>query len=151
MHELEAYIHQHIPISKAMGITVREASLDHVTLEAPLAANVNHQGTAFGGSIAAIATLAGWGLVWMRMQASFPGAAIVVRRESVEFNRPVVGDLRTTCQATESLDGLMLGIERRGKGRCELETCVLTGDGEIGAILRAEFAVSVSPTGASSP
>ena len=52
------YLHTHIPISKAMGVEVVERSEAAITLSAPFAPNINHQGTVFGGSIASVATLA---------------------------------------------------------------------------------------------
>ena len=55
---LENYLHEHIPLSKAMGVTVRSVSGEAVTLAAPLAPNINHRETVFGGSASALAILA---------------------------------------------------------------------------------------------
>ena len=38
--ELQTYLHQHIPLSQAMQVTVVEASLQQVVLTAPLAPNI---------------------------------------------------------------------------------------------------------------
>ena len=54
---LEAYIHRQIPITAAMGVQVIEATADRVELSTPLAPNINHRETVFGGSAAAVATL----------------------------------------------------------------------------------------------
>ena len=48
--ELQTYLHQHIPLSQAMQVTVMEASLQQVVLTAPLVPNINHRETVFGGS-----------------------------------------------------------------------------------------------------
>ena len=50
--EVEQYLHRHIPLSAAMGIRVRLATPHRVELWAPLAPNINHQSTVFGGSAA---------------------------------------------------------------------------------------------------
>jgi len=46
--ELESYLHEHIPLSKAMAVSVAEASVDSVTVSAPLEPNINHRATVFG-------------------------------------------------------------------------------------------------------
>lgn len=55
---LEQYLHDHIPLSKAMQVSVLEASQERVILMAPLAPNINHTESVFGGSASAVATLA---------------------------------------------------------------------------------------------
>ncbi len=54
--ELQTYLHTHIPLSKAMEVEVVQATPDIIELRAPLAPNINHRGTAFGGSISTLAT-----------------------------------------------------------------------------------------------
>src|SRR5581483_6434170 len=66
--EIEQYLHRHIPLSAAMGVRVRAASPERVELAAPLAPNINHHETLFGGSGAAIATLSAWTLVNIRLR-----------------------------------------------------------------------------------
>ena len=57
---LQEYLHGRIPISAAMGVRVLAASPESVVLSAPIEPNVNHRETVFGGSAAAVATLAAW-------------------------------------------------------------------------------------------
>jgi hypothetical protein len=47
---LEQYLHEHIPLSAAMGVKVVQADPQCVVLTAPLAPNINHRDTVFGGS-----------------------------------------------------------------------------------------------------
>ena len=47
-----------------MGVKVESLDEDYLTLFAALAPNINHIGTAFGGSLHGLATLACWGVVW---------------------------------------------------------------------------------------
>lgn len=60
--ELEADLHGNIPLTQAMQVRVLEIGPDSVRLGAPLSANINHHRTAFGGSLATLATLAAWSL-----------------------------------------------------------------------------------------
>jgi thioesterase domain-containing protein len=56
--ELAHYLHEHIPLSHAMGVEVVEADWHSVTLRAPLAPNINHRETVFGGSASAVGIVA---------------------------------------------------------------------------------------------
>ena len=70
MTELEAeqYFHQQIPITRAMGVRVVAHDESQFVVEAPVTLNFNHLGTAFGGSINAVATLAAYGLLWLELR-----------------------------------------------------------------------------------
>ena len=48
--EVQTYLHDHIPLSAAMGAGVSQADTEIVRLSAPLEPNLNHRATAFGGS-----------------------------------------------------------------------------------------------------
>ena len=52
-NELETYLHQRIPLSRAMAVEVRSATPASVELFAPLAPNINHPATVFGASASA--------------------------------------------------------------------------------------------------
>jgi len=58
--ELQDYLHEHIPISSAMGVRVVACDESGVRLTAPLYPNINHRATVFGGSASAVAILAAW-------------------------------------------------------------------------------------------
>lgn len=87
---LEAYLLTNIPLAGAMALTVINASTQSVKLSAPLAPNQNHRDTAFGGSIASLATLACWGLAHELVEDSGFGAAhLVVKRSVIDYLAPV--------------------------------------------------------------
>ena len=52
--KLEQYLHDHIPLSKAMQVAVVSLTTDAVVLSAPLPPNINHRDTVFGGSASAM-------------------------------------------------------------------------------------------------
>ena len=52
-HSLEQYLHAHIPLSAAMGVSVVQVADEAITLSAPLEPNINHRDTVFGGSASA--------------------------------------------------------------------------------------------------
>ena len=58
LQRIQDYLHEHIPLSKAMGATVLKVDLSGVVLSAPLEPNINHRETVFGGSASSLAILA---------------------------------------------------------------------------------------------
>jgi thioesterase domain-containing protein len=110
-----------------MGISV--ASLDDagLTIAAPLQPNINHACTAFGGSLAAAATLAGWGSVWLLLrQRDLPGK-IVIQESALSYLHPVTGDFIAHCPhpTPKQVDALVGMLDRKGKGRINLSSEIL--------------------------
>lgn len=58
--QVEQYLHQNIPISQQMAVSVVSIDEKGVILAAPLLPNINHHGTVFGGSISNLAILSAW-------------------------------------------------------------------------------------------
>ena len=124
--ELETFLHGKIPLSHAMGVRVAEISRERLVLEAPLAANINHLGTAFGGSLHALPTLACYAAVWTMMNEAGVEGHVVVKRSEASYRQPVKGPLRAVCVrppldlATRFLDDL----RRHKKARLALTATV---------------------------
>jgi thioesterase domain-containing protein len=138
----EHYLHERIPLSRAMGVRVHLAEADRVVLHAPLAPNVNHRGTVFGGSAVAVAVLAAWSLVDVRLAAAAQPGRIVIRRSSMDFERPITGDFLATATAPPAADWarLLQTLQRGRMARIVVRT-TLTCDGEPVGELEGEFAV----------
>jgi len=120
--ELQDVLRLEIPLTGAIGVQVAGYEAGRLTLSAPLAPNVNHKDTAFAGSLTAVATLSGWGLVWMLLrEADLPGQ-IVIQDCSVRYLRPVTRDFAATCNVpgTEAVERFVATFRRRGVARLEL-------------------------------
>jgi thioesterase domain-containing protein len=89
--EIEQYLYQAIPLAQAMAVKVRHAAEDAITLAAPLEPNINHCATVFGGSAAAVATLAGWLLVYRKLQALGLRGQVMVRRSQMDYQKAMHG------------------------------------------------------------
>lgn len=86
-----------------------------LTLEAPVSANSNHLRTAFGGSINAIATLAGYALLWLELGEN-SAVHLVVVESSIRFLRPIRETIRATClRPSEQEQRAFLAEVARGK------------------------------------
>ena len=124
LSETERFFHEQIPLTKAMGVRVEAHDGRQLVLTAPLAANHNHLGTAFGGSLAALATLAGYGLLWLELGNR--DAHIVIRRSELDYRHPVTGPLRAICRKPPEaeLATFRATFEKAGKARVRLGVTV---------------------------
>ncbi len=140
---LQNYLLKNIPLVGAMALRVQTASPQQVVLTAPLEPNRNHRDTAFGGSLAAAATLACWGIAYERTQAAGIGDAhLVVKSSSIDYLAPVSADF--TCVAEYDDESAWSRVERAlGRGRpARLPLSSITySDGNVVARFTGEFAV----------
>jgi thioesterase domain-containing protein len=118
-HDLQAYLNDRIPLSRAMEVRVVAASEQGVRLAAPLAPNINHRDTVFGGSAAAIAMLSAWGLLQLRLEAAEMPSRVVIHRNEMTFERPIVTDFTATATIpeAEAWPRLVAALQRKGRGR----------------------------------
>lgn len=118
-HDLQEYLHQHIPLTRAMQVSVVCVEPESVVLRAPLAPNINHRETVFGGSAAALATLAAWSLIHTRLVDAGKSSRIVIQRNTMTFGQPIAGDFsaRSILPSSETWAGFTRLLERRGRAR----------------------------------
>ena len=130
MSDIERYIHEQIPITAAMGITVVASSTDRVELAAPLAPNINHRETVFGGSAAAVATLAAWTLVLLRLRHENLTTRLVIAQNSMTYDHPITDDFRAIAVADDlvSWERFTAGIARKGRGRVTARSTLWRND-----------------------
>jgi thioesterase domain-containing protein len=116
---LQAYLHEQIPLSQAMQVAVLEVSAERIVLGAPLAPNINHRNTVFGGSASAVAILAAWSLVHTRLAAQALHARVVIQRNSMQYDRPIATDFTATAtlSAVVGWEPFVATLQRRGKAR----------------------------------
>src|SRR5436190_21422283 len=126
----EKFLHEQIPITRAMGLRVVANDESGLTVEAPVALNSNHLRTAFGGSINAVATVAAYGFLWMELKDA--AAHVVVAESSIRFLRPVRETIRATClrRDANSLATFRNQFTEKQKARISLRVNVIEA-GEI--------------------
>ncbi len=121
---------EEMPLSVALGITVTGIERGALILAAPLAPNRNHEGTAFGGSLNAMATLAGWSAVWLAVQEAGLNGTIVIQDSAVKYLRPVTTDFEARVILVPERQAKFLeALSRRGKGRITVDVTI--GDGAV--------------------
>jgi thioesterase domain-containing protein len=142
VNELEAFLRGRIPLSAAMAVEVRAASPSAVVIFAPLAPNLNHRDTAFGGSVSAMAILAAWSVLHVRMQAEGLTGRIVIRRNSMSYDRPIAADFTATAAAPDAADWARFRatLARNRTARIRVSAWIESA-GERAGELEGEFAV----------
>ena len=124
--ELQSTLQTELPVTQHLGIRVASAQPEQVILTAPLDTNRNHQGTAFAGSLNAIATLAAWSWVWLLLREHGLRAQVVIQDSCITYARPVASDFTATCVAPEAaaVGRFLEALRRRGRGRIRLNAQV---------------------------
>jgi thioesterase domain-containing protein len=132
--QLETYLHEHIPLTQSMELSVQQSNLDSVELAAPLEPNVNHRNTVFGGSIAALAMLAGWGLSYMHLRNWPDPIQIVIQRNELEFEEPVEGPFTARCESPGEPDWpeTRARMDRWDKARVHLDVNLTVDEKHVG-------------------
>ena len=138
--ELEKFLHQQIPISQALGVKVLRADQQQVELHCPLTPNRNHLGTAFGGSLAAVAILAGYTWIFQECERRGHQVHILLKHTEIKYEKPVSEDLRAICKAPakEDFENFLKTFEKKGLARLHLTSEIHTAQG-LACLLKGEF------------
>jgi thioesterase domain-containing protein len=138
--ELETYLHDHIPLSRAMAVRVVSLSDDKVILGAPLGPNINHRDTVFGGSASAVAILSAWSLLHLRLTSAGQPSRVVIQRNSMDYLAPIAGDFTATATNPDDVvwDGFLRMLARRGVARITVGA-ELEYEGKVAGRLSGDF------------
>jgi len=138
--EVQQYLYDHIPLSKAMQVSVVAMSDMEVLLSAPLAPNINHRDTVFGGSASALAILAAWSLLYVRLRNAGVESRIVIQRNTMDYQLPMDGEFfaRSSLVQPEEWSRFLRMLTRKGKARISVSS-VTEFEGKVTGHLVGEF------------
>lgn len=126
---LQRTLHAEIPLTQAMGISVVAYDGKRLQLTAPLAPNINHKCTAFGGSLYCLAVTCGWGMVHLKLAEAGLHKHIVIQDADIQYLLPVAEDLIAECQLDHAtLHRFLRTLEKHGRARLALEVTIRRGD-----------------------
>jgi thioesterase domain-containing protein len=134
---LQAYLEAKIPISRSLGTRVQAVTPDSVTIWAPLGPNLNHHGTAFGGSASAVAIMAGWCLIFTKLQWLAQSPSIVIQRNEISYIRPIMEDfIAQACLADKTRWTYFLdSLHRHHKARAFVDVALIASGSVAGRFL----------------
>lgn len=95
--ELQNTWHEQIPISEHMGIKLYRYTESTIETRASLNKNINMHGTMFAGSIYSLATLTGWGMIFLQLKQKGLKGEIVLGDANIHYNKPVTMRPRGVC------------------------------------------------------
>lgn len=125
---LQGVLDTEIPITKAMQIKVKSWQDSTLSLDFPLAPNINHMSSAFGGSLYCGAVTAGWSWIHLRLkELGITDGHIVIQAGEIAYPYPVLGDAIVICYPPDEKDWVKFEktFQRYRKGRLQLNTVVL--------------------------
>ena len=144
--ETEAYLHAHIPLTRAMGVSVSRGQGDAIVLTAPLEPNLNHKATAFGGSVSALAILSGWVLLHSRLTEEDLACELVIRSNQIDY---ITGarDIFSATASLETPDKWAASVKQLRRGRMARFriTAQVTSGQTTCALFSGEYVATPSP------
>jgi len=138
--KLQQYLHAHIPLSKAMSVSVMSIGPDSVTLSAPLQPNINHRETVFGGSVSALAILSAWCLIQTKLDSEEVNCRLVIQENTMRYDSPISGEFSAVSHLSkpELWPRFKRMLARKGKARISV-ACDLIFKGQVAGNFTGEF------------
>jgi len=144
LKRFEAECRQDIPLLNAMHLSFGSFDKLMLTMEAPLAPNINNKGTAFGGSIASICLFGGWAVSTLAfMDNDIHNTEVVVYKNEMTFERPARGQLIVNAFIKpDDFAACLSRLKAKDTGRIRLDIHVeLFHDDERCATMRGLYVV----------
>jgi thioesterase domain-containing protein len=113
--ELTEALHRLIPLTDAMGATVDALDDEALILRAPLSRNHNHAGSAFAGSIYALASVAGWAFLYQLALRQALDVELLLADGQMRYRRPLVDTLEAHVRVPLSGQQRLIDTVRRGR------------------------------------
>ena len=131
---VERYLHTQIPLSRAMGVKVVDATPNGVTLSAPLSPNINHRGTVFGGSAAAVAILSAWALLYLRLRSEHRECNLVIQKNTMTYTCPITDRFTATATLHDPVtwSRFLATLGRRNRARIAVTSVLRCNDERVG-------------------
>lgn len=133
-NELTTFLHEQIPLAKALDIEIIKATDSEVEVFGPLTPNRNHMGTAFGGSLSAVLILSCYTWLFHRLDKAGFSAHVLIKEGKTDYLLPVEEDLRAVCLSPDEsqFEKFIESFRRKGLGRITLkaqikDACVFEG------------------------
>lgn len=146
-NQLQQAWYRHIPLSEKMGVRITQYTGQRFITTMPETGNQNAHQTLFAGSLFSLATLTGWGLIWLMLRERQLGGVIVLADAHIRYSKPVRGRPEATADLSTlsgDLDRLTCG--RRARVQLQVD---ISGDGVAGVIFDGVFMVLPATTYAS--
>jgi len=137
--ELQDTWHGTIPMSKAMSLAISYYDQKSLVTHCDVAFNQNLHHTMFAGSIYTLATLTGWGWVYLQLNREKLVGDIVLADANIRYLKPIKGAAYATTSIPQ-VSGNLTALNKSKKARLNLTVNVMTGD-KIAAVFNGIYVV----------
>ncbi|QHQ29819.1 hypothetical protein XaFJ1_GM003110 [Xanthomonas albilineans] len=130
-----------MPPAAALQVALQGCTERRLHVTAPLAANINDKGNAFGGSLGSVMTLAGWALVNCQLHLAGLHGDVYVAETQVRYLAPLYADLHAQAAAEVDADWdvFVQTFRRRGRARIGIQAQVGAPGAAAAATLSGRF------------
>jgi thioesterase domain-containing protein len=122
-----------------MGVRISQYTGQRFVTTMPESGNQNPHHTLFAGSLFSLATLTGWGLIWLLLRERHLGGTIVLADAHIRYSSPVTGRPRAIADLS-SISGDLDRLAKGRKARVQLDVQLMGDEGE-GAIFEGTYIV----------
>lgn len=137
--QLQQAWYKHIPLSEKMGVRISQYTGQKFITTMPEIGNQNPNQTLFAGSLFSLATLTGWGLIWLMLREHHLGGTIILADAHIRYSKPISG--RPSASADlGSISGDLDRLARGRKARVQLDV-ELCGDNLCGAVFEGVYLI----------
>lgn len=135
LEDITRYLHEQIPLTRHLGAVVEHRDATSLRIAAPLAPNLNHRSTAFGGSLSAVAILSGWALVQFALRDLGIDGRVVIQSSAVDYEAPVDGDFTATASLPPAAewDRFLKTLSRHHRARVRVRSTIRSAAGTRGS------------------
>lgn len=131
--------HKTIPMSKAMNIEISYFDQQRLITHCDSVFNQNIHHTMFAGSIYTLATLTGWGWIYLLLQNELLQGDIVLADAKIRYVQPIKGLAHGKTSNTQ-MNGELSELTKGKKVRVSMSVNVMNGD-KIAAIFSGEYVI----------
>ena len=125
--QLQQTWHNTIPLSKAMNIAIAHYNGELLTTHCDLKFNKNLHNTMFAGSVYTLATLSGWGWVYLQMAEGNVSGDIVLADAQIKYHKPLAGAGFAKVDKNQ-VEGSVEPLQTNKKAKFKLTVNVCCGD-----------------------
>lgn len=98
------FLYAHIPLVKAMQMSLSNLTEHSLSATAPLTPNINDKQTVFGGSSAALMTVCGWSLIKMHLEQHGVLNDVVIHQADTKWIKAQSDDLIIQVRSQEPVN-----------------------------------------------
>ena len=133
LKKLETKIHDEIPMTKLMDLSLEALDDKHLITKAPLDININDKGSAFGGSLASITIISSWCLARLIADnLGYEDCDILIIKNESTFSKQVLKQITCKCTIPSQKDISILNDKMKTKGSASLKiTAQIIEDDDI--------------------